>query len=409
MYTTKYRPNKLADFVGNQKIITPFIKWLLEWDANDKKTKCALVSGVNGVGKSLMVELILKKHDYNIINLSMDDDRDKETINQTIKPLLKTPRTFNGQSNCLVVSDIDTVGGDYGFISTVVECIKETCIPIICICDDRYNQNIKPILIYSIDFKLIKPSYDEIYRLIYNVVTKEKIKIGKSGVDKLFEEANGDIRFILNSLQLGVKRGDTNKNIQSTNIFDTTGQLFSQVNGIDDKLRYYWMSHDIHTLMVQENYINNTLTTKDDLKRLENISYSADSLSDGDKLDTTFNFDLSQYVAINTIKATSKCNKKGFVKFPQFLSKMSIMNKNKKDNININELELSGEKLKIVKPKVTKPNVTKPKVTKTNVTKTKETKPKVTKTKETKPKETKPKVIKTKETKPKETKPTDTL
>ena len=99
MYTTKYRPNKLSDFVGNQKIITPFIKCLLEWDTNDKKTKCALVSGVNGVGKSLIVELILKKHDYNIINLSMDDDRDKETINQTIKPLLKTPRTFNGQNN----------------------------------------------------------------------------------------------------------------------------------------------------------------------------------------------------------------------------------------------------------------------------------------------------------------------
>ena len=64
-----------------------------------EKINATLVSGVNGVGKSLIVELILKKHDYNIINLSMDDDRDKETINQTIKPLLKTPRTFNGQSN----------------------------------------------------------------------------------------------------------------------------------------------------------------------------------------------------------------------------------------------------------------------------------------------------------------------
>ena len=169
------------------------------------------------------------------------------------------------------------------------------------------------------------------------------------------------------------------------------------------------MSHDIHTLMVQENYINNTLTTKDDLTRLENISYSADSLSDGDKLDTTFNFELSQYVAINTIKATSKCNKKGFVKFPQFLSKTSIMNKNKKDKININELELSGEKLKIVKPKVTKTKVTKPKVTKTKETKPKETKPKVTKTKETKPKETKPKETKPKVTKTKETKPKETV
>ena len=110
MYTTKYRPNKLDDFVGNKNVIQPFIHWLLEWGANDKKSKCALVSGVNGVGKSLLVELILKKHDYNIINLSIDDDRDKETINETIKPLLKTKKTFNGQDNCLVVSDIDSSG-----------------------------------------------------------------------------------------------------------------------------------------------------------------------------------------------------------------------------------------------------------------------------------------------------------
>ena len=66
MYTTKYRPNKLEDFIGNKQVIQPFIRWLLEWDANNKKTKCALVSGVNGVGKTLLVELLLKKHDYNI-------------------------------------------------------------------------------------------------------------------------------------------------------------------------------------------------------------------------------------------------------------------------------------------------------------------------------------------------------
>jgi len=352
MYTTKYRPHKLEEIVGNKNIIKPFIRWLLEWDANDKKSKCALVYGVNGVGKSLLVELILKKHDYNIINLSIDDDRDKETINQTIKPLLKTKKTFNGQDNCLVVSDIDSCGGDYGFISTLTDCIKETCIPIICICDDRYSQNIKPILNYCVDFKLVKPTYEEIYRLIYKVVTTEQIKIGKSGVDKLFEEANGDIRFILNSLQLGVKRGESYKNIQSANIFDTTGQLLSQENSIDGKIRYYWMTPDIHTLMVQENYISNTLTAKDDLKRLENISYSADSLSDGEIFDSIFNFELSSYVAINTIKATSKCNKKGMVKFPQFLGRTSTMNKNKKEKINIDEINFLGEKPKISKAKV---------------------------------------------------------
>ena len=370
MYTTKYRPNKLEDFVGNNNVIQPFIRWLLEWDANDKKTKCALVSGVNGVGKSLLVELILKKHDYNIINLSIDDDRDKETINQTIKPLLKTKKTFNGQDNCLVVSDIDSSGGDYGFISTLSDCIKETCIPIICICDDRYSQNIKPILNYCVDFKLVKPTYDEIYRLIYKVVTTEEIKISKQGVDKLYQQANGDIRFILNTLQLGLKKSDTSKNIQSSNIFDTTGKLFSRETSLDDKVKYYWMANDIHTLMVQENYINNTLTTKDEAKRLENISYSADSLSDANLFDSVFDFELSTYVAINTIKATSKCNNKAMIKFPQFLGRISTMNKNKREKLNYEDVNLLGDKPK-AKPKAEPKTKAKaePKVTKTKKTK----------------------------------------
>jgi len=368
MYTVKYRPNKLDDFVGNKNVIQPFISWLLDWTPTNKKAKCALVSGVNGVGKSLLVELILKKHDYNIINLAIDDEKDKETMERTIKPLLKTKRTFDDQQNCLVFSDIDSNGGDYGFITNLTECIKESCIPIICICDDRYSQNIKPILTYCIDIKLGKPNYPDVYALIYKVVTSEGIKINKRNVDNLYEESNGDIRYILNTLQLGIKKGEPidSKNIQSSNIFETTGQLLSQENNMEDKIRYYWMANDMHTLMVHENYINTTLNVNDDLKRLENISYSANSLSDVDLIDSIFNFELSPYVAINTIKATSKCIKKGLIKFPAFLGKTSTINKNKKMKIDyeakqledLNSLYISKNEAKVVK-KVVKKAVTK--------------------------------------------------
>ena len=311
---------------------------------------------------------------YNIVNLSIDDKRDKETITQIIMPLIKTKKTFDGQNNCLVVSDINNSGGDYGFISTLTECIKETQIPIICICDDRYDTNIKPILNYSVDFKLVKSNYDDICRLIYKVVTNENIKISKQEIEKLYEQSNGDIRFILNSLQLGLKNSDTSKNIQSLNIFDTTGKLFSMETTIDDKFKYYWMSHDIHTLMVQENYINNILTTKDNVKRLENISYSADSLSDADIFDSIFDFELSSYVAMNTIKATTKCNNKTNVIFPQFLGRNSTINKNKRDKFNYENVNLLGEiqiKTKTkAEPKIKKE--TKPKIKK-------ETKPKIQK------------------------------
>jgi replication factor C subunit 1 len=370
----------MSDFVGNKTAIQPFIQWLLEWDPRNKKTKSALVSGVSGVGKTLFVELLLKKHDYNIVHLSIDEDRDKETMNQVIKPLLKTKRTFNGQENVLVVSDIDSQSGDYGFISILTECIKETQIPIVCICDDRYDQKIKPVLNYCFDIKLGKPSYDEVYRLIYKVVTTESIKIGKTGVDRLYEQANGDIRYILNTLQLGIKKGDTSKNIQSSNIFDTAGKLLSMDLTIDDKLKYYWMAHDIHPLMIHENYVNNTLSTRDDVKRLENLSYSANALADADLFDAVFDFDLSPYVALNTINATSKCNKKAMIKFPQFLGKISTMNKNKREKLDYHCVKF----FETTTPKATKTNATT-----TNATTTKETTTKSTKTKSTK--STKPK------------------
>ena len=125
MFTTKYRPTKLADFVGNSKIIQPFIKWLLTWDPTSKKNRCALVSGLNGQGKSLLVDLILKKHSYHAIHLTPDDDRGKENIQTSIKPFLHIKKTFDDCENVLVVSDIDSAGGDHGFISTLIECIKE--------------------------------------------------------------------------------------------------------------------------------------------------------------------------------------------------------------------------------------------------------------------------------------------
>ena len=50
------------------------------------------------------------------------------------------------------------------------------------------------------------------------------------------------------------------------------------------------------------------------------------------------------YVAMNTIKATSKCNKKGQIKFTQMLGKISTINKNKREKIDYNKVKLFEDK-----------------------------------------------------------------
>ena len=110
--------------------------------------------------------------------------------------LLVFTSAINAQENVLVVSDIDS-GNDYGFISTLIECIKETQIPIICICDNRFDQSIKSVLPYWVDMKMKKPTYQEVYPLMYDIVMKEKIRVKESQIKNLYEQSKGDIRFML--------------------------------------------------------------------------------------------------------------------------------------------------------------------------------------------------------------------
>jgi hypothetical protein len=146
--------------------------------------------------------------------------------------------------------------------------------------------------------------------------------------------------------------------------------------------------------MVQENYINNTLSARDEVKKLENIAYSADALSNTDLFETSVNmtnWELSPYVAFNTIDAASKCNKKTMIKFPQFLGRTSTMYKNKREKINYDNIKFFGEK---ETPKV------KEKEVKVKEVKVKEVKEKEVKVKEVKVKEVKEKEVKEKEKKP---------
>jgi replication factor C subunit 1 len=373
MFTTTYRPKKIEDFIGNKQIIQPFIEWLLEWNPDNKKQKCALISGICGIGKSLFVDLMLKKHDYNIIEIALDDDRDSNFMINNIKPSLKTKKTFNDKENVLVVSDIDS-GQDYGFISALVECIKDSKIPIICICDNRYDQSIKQILNYCIDFKMNKPIYQDIYRLIYNIVITEKIRIKESEIKELYEQSNGDIRFIINTLQFGMRK--SKKNIQSSNIFDTTSKLLMMDETIENKYETFWLSNDLHPLMIQENYINNTLNARNEVNKLENISFSADALSDTDIFDkyvNMTNWEFEPHVGFSTIRAASKCNKKAMIKFPQILGRISTMYKNKREKLNYEDVEFFKKEKTAVK-KVTEPKakkITEPKTKKETKSKTK--------------------------------------
>ena len=114
------------------------------------------------------------------------------------------------------------------------------------------------------------------------------------------------------------------------------------------------LANDIHPLMVQENYANNIMGINDQLKRLDNLAYSAYALSDTDIFETQVNmakWEFEPYVGLSIINAASKCNKKAMIKFPQYLGRVSMMYKNRRERVNYDDVKFFDNTVEKCVPK----------------------------------------------------------
>jgi replication factor C subunit 1 len=339
MLTQKYKPTDINSIVGNKININNIHQWITNWTPLNKK-KCLLISGNSGIGKTLSIELILKSLNYNIVELNSDDERDKEYIKTSIKPILQVSKTVFGKKNALVVNDLDCLS-DHGFISALIDCIKETKIPIICTCNDRYNQAFKTFATYCEDIKFKNPSTNDIYKFINPIYKKEKILISEINARILIENSNNDIRNILNNLQLYNHNHNSeiksNKDTTQIGIFDMANIMLSQTSDFEKKYKTFWLDSDLVPLMIHENYIGNNIGHSHNQNSSQNqnsIFNAANCLSDINLFETDIeatNWELMPYIAINCISATSNCHTKTQTKFPTFLSKTSSKSKKKRE------------------------------------------------------------------------------
>ena len=340
MLSQRYKPSDISGIVGNKKNIDAIQQWILSIETNVKNTKkCLLISGNSGIGKTLSIEVILKSLKYNIVDLNSDDERDKEYIKGNIKPMLQVVKTVFGKKNALVVNDLDCLS-DHGFISALIDCIKDTKIPIICTCNDRYNQAFKTFATYCEDIKFRNPSTTEIYNFINPIYKKEKILISEVNAKKLIENSNNDVRNTLNNLQLYNHKSEMKFDKDSTQIgiFDMANIMLSQTSDFEKKYKTFWLDSDLSPLMVHENYIANTMKSKNEseankLKNLDDLFAAANCLSNIDLFESDIeatNWELMPYIAVNCISATANCHTKTQIKFPTFLAKTSTKGKKKR-------------------------------------------------------------------------------
>lgn len=376
MLTHKYKPENLENIIGNKTCINSIQSWFENWYPLKTNTKdvCALLSGPNGIGKTITIELLIKKYNLHPISLNPDEKADKEHIVNVILPSIQRQKSITNKQNILVIHDIDCYD-DYGFISSVVNCMKETKIPVIATCNNRYDQSLKPLIGYCLDIKFQKPNATDIVKFVKPILKKETISMSDANLNQLIEDSNCDMRSILNNLELLGGNVNTNtKDKTNSNVFEVTKQFMSQSVELNDKQILFWMNNDILPLMIHENYALNNIKMKNEGSYLHNIAESIHSLSDIDLFEKDIhmngNWELMPYTSWFSINSVANCHSKTMIKFTSFFEKRA----SKKQTMTYNDTgyidnHISKTASKIVSKKSKKnPTPTETKVTKAKAT-----------------------------------------
>uniref|UniRef100_A0A914Z3P2 AAA+ ATPase domain-containing protein n=1 Tax=Panagrolaimus superbus TaxID=310955 RepID=A0A914Z3P2_9BILA len=239
-WVDKYKPASLKDMVGQGTPASPtnkLLKWLKEWAKNNlgvggmiKKVKpspfeaqkdgtafkAALLSGPPGIGKTTSSVLVCKELGLKYVEMNASDARNKKLLDDKIAELLgsrqvnefftgETPKSGNNQvTHVLIMDEVDGMSGnqDRAGIAELIQMIKTTKIPIICICNDRQSPKIRSLANHCFDLRFQRPSAIQIKAKIMSVKVKEKVQIPMDAIEQIIEAANQDLRQCIYSLQL---------------------------------------------------------------------------------------------------------------------------------------------------------------------------------------------------------------
>eukprot|EP00349_Pseudokeronopsis_sp_Brazil_P010550 CAMPEP_0202980168 /NCGR_PEP_ID=MMETSP1396-20130829/86139_1 /ASSEMBLY_ACC=CAM_ASM_000872 /TAXON_ID= /ORGANISM="Pseudokeronopsis sp., Strain Brazil" /LENGTH=104 /DNA_ID=CAMNT_0049719961 /DNA_START=40 /DNA_END=354 /DNA_ORIENTATION=+ len=93
------------------------------------------------------------------------------------------------------MDEVDGVGaGDRGGINALIQIIKETRTPIICICNDRQSPKVQSLANYCYDLKFQRPAKEVILARMRRICFAEKLNTPDHILDKIAESAGCDIR-----------------------------------------------------------------------------------------------------------------------------------------------------------------------------------------------------------------------
>uniref|UniRef100_A0A8C2BK82 Replication factor C subunit 1 n=1 Tax=Cyprinus carpio TaxID=7962 RepID=A0A8C2BK82_CYPCA len=338
LWVDKYRPRSLKNLIGqqgDQSCANKLLRWLQNWhkhhSGNTKAPsakfgkvgskddgsgfKAALLSGPPGVGKTTTAALVCEELGYSYVEMNASCTRSKNSLKEVIAESLNNTSIKNFYSGAsqtvsskhvLIMDEVDGMAGneDRGGIQEMIGLIKQSKIPIICMCNDRNHQKIRSLANYCYDLRFQRPRVEQIKGAVMSIAFKEGLKIPPPALNEVILASNQDIRQVLHNLSMwsakdkvmtyDQAKADANnaKKDMKLGPFDVCRKVFASGEetahmSLIDKSDLFFHDYSLAPLFVQENYLHvRPAAAGGNLKNhLVLLSKTADSICDGDLVD----------------------------------------------------------------------------------------------------------------------------
>ncbi|KAJ8954153.1 hypothetical protein NQ318_005747 [Aromia moschata] len=377
-WTEKYKPNDMKRIIGQQgekSNMSKLKQWLERWYRNQQPKyrkkikrpspwtknydgafyKAALLSGPPGVGKTTTATLVSKELGFDVVEFNASDTRSKKLLHEEVSHLLSTNtiaefaagKGITDKKRVLLMDEIDDMAEDKdrGGMQELISLIKNSSIPIICTCNDRSYQMVRPLVNQCFDLRFQKPPLEQIRDAMMSICFKERLSITPNDLSEIINSADCDIRQTLNNLSVW---SAANKNLflevaqkefKAAKKGYDTGSLGcgseQKDTNLSDKSRIFFY-YSMGPLFVQENYLNVTLNCKEE-EVMKRVAQASDAISMGDLMDSKIRG--SDNWSLLEIQAMYSTVLPGYymaghvpnrISFPGWLEKNSSANKRKR-------------------------------------------------------------------------------
>jgi hypothetical protein len=378
LWINKYKPSSLNKIIGNSAQIENFKEWIT--NLNNNKSQGIIISGNQGLGKTLTIKLILNELKFipRIINPNeikdhriLDDFNDYYNFVNSVYSKIN----FNDNKNKKIALIFDeteniTLTSEKKYVMDIYKNNnKLKSFPLIFISNNQHSKLLNDLKKGCKEILFTNPTNIELKQLIKNISISEKITWDNEHLmDKLIFFAQNDIRRLINlfqELSFHLSNGKvTNTNMDEfieksreknidVGLFDSTERILNNYLDYETIIKLYESEKVLLPLMIHENYLKKILNKSKDTWQniIYNIVKVSDSISRGDNIETSIYTDQNWYLQnihgfytclntsfwINKNKSNYQISKED-IKFSSDLNKTSLKNINRKNILNLSKI-----------------------------------------------------------------------